>query len=353
MEYREPPRIAAAERRLDGALDDPGPRPRPRHFEFAHAQRQLDSPRLAFAILLAMVALAVAGYLVSQFSRTAIDWLHQQPRYQFRFDDIELVPPPPDWFRGGAKAFLKQVRENAKEAEVLRVLELHKGESDKDQILLDFKKFPWVEDAPRVEYPPRSIRAHLVYRVPVARMWFPQTLPVYLDREGCLLPVEDIDLERLGPLIRITGAGLERAAAGNRPGLAWRSSAAGAEAVRLEESLKDAAALAGFILAPEHVKEAAELPALRIIRIEAAEPRGLWLENACVLDQRGQDIVPSMILWGEAPDKEAPGSLKASEKWDILKNWAKNSARRRLPEHDYWEFSKSELKPVETDHRRS
>ena len=260
MEYREPPRIAATERRLDGVVDDPSHRPQLRRFDFVRAERRLDSPRLALAVLLATTAVAVVGYLLTQLSLSAVDWLHRQPQYQLKFVDIRLEPPPPPWFRGGTDAFLKQVRANAREAESLPILELPKGGIDKDQIAIDFKKFHWVEAVSRVEYPPHSITVHLDYRVPVALIHVSPSSRTYLDREGCLLPVEDVDLDRLGPLIRLTGSGLEQASVDNRPGLPWRSSAAGADAHRLEEGVRDASALAGFFLRRNERRKLPRLP---------------------------------------------------------------------------------------------
>ena len=55
-----------------------------------------------------------------------------------------------------------------------------------------------------------------------------------------------------------------------------------------------------------------------------------------------------MIQWGEGPGEESNGAPAAEEKWEILKKWARSQTRRALPEGDYWTFSRSELKPVET-----
>jgi hypothetical protein len=338
MEYREPPRIAASERRFDGVVDDPNPRPRLRRFEFVRAERQLDFPRLAVGLLMATFAVAVVGYLLIQLSRSAIDWLHHQAQYQLKFNDIELNAPPPSWFRGGTEAFLNQVRQNAKEAEILELMELQKGEMDKDQIAIDFRKDPWVEEVTRVEYPPHAIRVHLVYKTPVAFIQTPLAVPVYLDRKGCILPIEDVDKQNLGPLIPISGKGLDQGAAANQPGLHWRSSVPGNEGDRLKDCVEDAAALAAFLLEPDRVKQTMEIPALRITRIIAADHRGLWLVNT----------ENAMILWGEAPGKESIGSLKGAEKWEILEKWARQAIHRSLPSGDYWQFSRSELIPVQT-----
>jgi hypothetical protein len=342
MEYREPPRIAATERRLDGVVDDAEIRPRLRRFEFVRAQRHLDFPRLAVAVLVAMATVAVVGYGLFQVSTSAVTWLHHQPQFQLRFLDIQLKPPPPDWFRGGTEAFLKQVRANARESEVLEIMDLPRGSLDKDQIAIDFKKDPWVEDVPRVEYPPYSIAVHLVYRTPVAWIHAPPAPPVYLDRDGTTLPIEDVDRDKLGPLLPVIGRGLDQASAANEPGLPWRSSAPGADAARLKRCVEDAATLAGFLLESERARESSTTAALRMVRIVTADHRGLWLVNS----------ENAMILWGDAPGKESNGSLKAVEKWEILGRWAKSMVQRSLPSGDYWEFSKSELIATETDHKR-
>ena len=220
MVYRETPRIAAKDGRLDGVIDDADSRPRLRRFDFVRAERQLDLPRVLLASCLFLAGVALIGYLGTQALRTMIRWLHQQPQYQVKFLDIRLQDEPPAWFRGGSQAFLRQVRENAKEAEVLPVLELETERIDRD-----FKLFPWVDDVTRVEYPPQGITVHLVYKQPVATIPFPPGEHVILDRNSHILPVKDIDTEKLGPLIRITGTGLDQPAADNRPGRAWRSSA--------------------------------------------------------------------------------------------------------------------------------
>jgi hypothetical protein len=337
MEYREAPRIAANEGRLDGVIDDADSRPRLRRFDFVRAERQLDLPRVLLAFFVAAAAVALLGYLGTQALRTTIRWLHQQPQYQVRFLDIRLCNEPPAWFRGGAEAFLRQVRENVKEAEVLPVMEL-----EKERIERDFKLFPWVDSVTRVEYPPQGITVHLVYKQPVAIIPFPPGQPAILDRNAHIVPSEDIDTEKLGPLIRITGKGLDQASTDNRPGRAWKSSAPGAEGTRLEHCVLGAAKLAGFLLDPDRASEAAAVPALRVLAIVATDRRGFFLQNA-------ED---AMIQWGEAPGAEASGNLDGKEKWEIWKKWANTPSRRVLPSGDYWMFSRTELKPVETGRSR-
>src|SRR5208283_1702981 len=214
MVYRETPRIAAQDGRLDGVIDDADSRPRLRRFDFVRAERQLDLPRVLLASCLFVAGVALMGYLGTQALRSTIRWLHQQPQYQVRFLDIRLQDEPPAWFRGGAQAFLRQVRENVKEAEVLPVMDL-----ETDRIDRDFRLFPWVDHVARVEYPPQGITVHLLYKQPVATIPFPPGGHVILDRKATILPGEDIDTKKLGPLIKITGTGLDQPASDNQPGL--------------------------------------------------------------------------------------------------------------------------------------
>ena len=337
MVYRETPRIAAKDGRLDGVIDDADSRPRLRRFDFVRAERQLDLPRVLLASCLFVAGLALLGYLGTQALRSMIRWLHQQPQYQVRFLDIRLHDEPPAWFRGGAQAFLRQVREHAKEAEVLPVMEL-----ESERIDLDFRRYPWVDDVKRVEYPPQGITVHLVYKQPVATIPFSPGEHVILDRNGHILPVEDIDTKKLGPLISITGRGLDQAATDNQPGRAWKSSAPGAEGPRLERCVLGAARLAGFLQEPDRASEAASLPALRVKAIVATDGRGLFVQN----------VEDAMIYWGEASGSEASGNLQEKEKWEMLKKWATAPSRRILPDGDYWMFSRVDLKPVKTSRAR-
>jgi hypothetical protein len=331
MEYRETPRIAPTEGRIDGVIDEAEPRRRLRRFDFVRAQRQLDFPRVVIALLLVTAAMAMVVYLCAQAVHSAIRWLHHQPQYQLRFLDIELADPPPAWFRGGTEGFLRQVRECAGEAEVLEIMEL-----EKDQIERDFKLSPWVDFVPRVEYPPQAIKVHLVYKTPVALIPFPSSSTTYLDRTGEILPAEDIDTERLGPLIQIPDKALKQASAENRPGRVWRSSTAGQEAERLKRCVLGAARLAGFLQEEERTSLAASFPALRILAIYATDERGLFLQNS----------EKAVIFWGESPGQETKTALEAKEKWEILVKWAKCPARQTLAKGDFWIFSPPDMKPA-------
>ncbi len=334
MVYRETPRIAAQDGRLDGVVDDTGPGPRLRRFDFVRTQRQLDLPRVLLACSLLLSGLALVGYMGMQALRSMIGWLHQQPDYQVKFLDIRLEDEPPAWFRGGAQAFLRQVQNLRTEAALLPVLDI-----ESERIKRDFSLFPWVDEVTRVEYPPHGITVHLVYKRPVATIAFPLGGRVILDRHGHILPGEDIDTDKLGPLIRIWAKGLDHPAADNRPGVPWKSSAPDGEGPRLERWVVAAARLAGFLQEADRAGEAAVSPALRVQAILATDDcRYLFLQTAEKV----------MVLWGEALESETSAGLEASKKWDILKKWAALPSLRTLPTGDYWMFSRGDLKPVKS-----
>jgi hypothetical protein len=318
-------------------MDDAHSRPGFRRFDFVRPERQLDLTRLLAAGALLIVLVTILGYLGNQSVRSAIAWLHRQPQYQIRFLDIQLQEAPPPWFRGGGDAFLRQVRENAKEDDVLAVLDL-----PHDRIELDFKQFPWVDNVLRVEYPPQGIIVHLAYKTPVAIIPSPRGDALLLDSKGHLLPADDVDLARLGPLIKISDRGLANSAGAQTGHGIWKAAVPGVEGERLERAVLHAARLAGFLQNHARASEVPANPALRVLAIWATDPRGLFLQTAD----------GDMVLWGEAPGEEAPGGLEAPEKWDVLRKWAKTADKRSLPQGDFWAFTRTDLKPVETGRSR-
>jgi hypothetical protein len=328
---------------VDGVMDETESRPRFRGLGFVRPERHLDLSRVVFVGLGLVLAISFATYLGREALRSSVQWLHHQPNYQLPFVEIELKEVPPAWFRGGAAAFLRKVRETSREADLVSILELDKG-----QIERDFKLYPWVDSVRRVEYPPGGIKVDLVYKKPVAVIPYPRGEQVILDRNGHILSPEDIDPEKLGPLIQIRGT-LETPlvpSTENRPGRTWKSGAADALAARLELGVVSAARLADELQVPERAQSAALYQPLRILAIVAADKRGLWLQNA-------ED---TMIYWGESEAREFDKSADM-EKWEALLKWAANSSSHTLPSGDYWTFSRLEksrweLKPVHTSRDR-
>ncbi|MBV8488540.1 MAG: hypothetical protein JO161_09705 [Planctomycetaceae bacterium] len=338
MDHRPTPRLAATDEAQGPAVDLAESRPRMHRLDFSRGQRPLDIKRVLLAGVAVFATLAASLVVGKEVLHRAVEWLQRQPEYQLRFLDIELSPPPPPWFRGGAEAFLRQVKENRREDDFLPILTLEPG-----RIASDFKLFPWVEDVPRIEYPPQSIKVHLVYKKPVATMTLPTGERIVLDGQGHLLPTTDIDEEKLGPLIKIAGTGLVHSP-GNRPGEVWKSAALPPEAGKQEHAVLGAARLAAFLSEPSRASKAATLPALRFWAIYATDPpydRGLFVRSE-------EDIV----LWGSSPGEKTTGEPDAEEKWTILEKWATNARRSSLPPGSFWTFSRSELRPVETNRGR-
>ncbi len=114
MEHRTPPRIVAGDDRFKGALQEGGGQIPLRPFPFVRGQRQIHYRR---ALLLSVAALAAVAlfYLGAQVIRAALNWLHHQPQYQLPFEQIELVPEPPPWFRGGKTALPRGCSAQARE----------------------------------------------------------------------------------------------------------------------------------------------------------------------------------------------------------------------------------------------
>jgi len=337
MEYREPSRIVAADGRSDGLNDDAEPPRRAPRFDFARPAGRIDARRVAAALLLVVsIALALV-YVGGRLLSGAVIWLHGQPRYQLPFDQIQLVPPPPSCFRGGAPAFLERARRNAEEAEVLPLLDLAPG-----RIELVFKRFPWVERVDSIERPPGGLIVHLAYNEPVAKVWFPSGEQFALDRQARILPPEDLDVGCAGGLIEIRGRGIIPPST-PRAGLVWKTD--GENSPEVDRGVVQAARLAGFLLEPDRRRRADETPALRFPFISTAEAngRGLFIQNA----------EGTMILWGSGPGEERPGEPSAPEKWEILAAKAKADGVRPGNRGDYWAFVHSDLKYMKTAPPRS
>ncbi len=339
MDYRESPGISAGSR-LEGGVDDQAEPRRFRRFDFVRPQRQLDVPRVVLAVGLIGMAAVLAVYLVTMAVRSAVSWLHLQSQYQIQFADIALAEPPPAWFRGGRETFLRKVRENADEPEILPLLDLERGRIDRA-----FRLSPFVEDVIRVEYPPHQIIVHLVYKQPIATLPFPRSPALILDRNAHVLPREDIDLDKLDPLIEVIAQGLLPSAA--KPGLPFRPPGSSPESDRCESCIRQATSLAAYFREPPRAR-AASSPALRITKVIATE---CIAAASSTLDHRGFFVANAdraLILWGQPPGEEPPGAAKADDKWAILEKWATGPVHEPLPDRDFWSFTPTYLDHIRT-----
>jgi hypothetical protein len=283
-----------------------------------------------------IAGLAGFSYLISRAVRNANAWLIAQRSYQIPFDEIQLASPLPEWYRGGARAFLESVRERAGVSETVPVLDM-----TPEQVKVMFVQSPWVESVVRVSYPPLALRVELQYREPVAQVTIPGDEPYLLDRSATILPRMDVDLERLkrsGPLVAIHGSRLT-APLDPRPGATWKPKGGIADVTSEGNGRIPAAArLAAFLVNKMRAAGSSLPPALAVRRIDPTDPhgRGLFMLN-------GED---TWILWGETPGEETRGQLDAEGKWALLRLWSERTTSRRLPNEEYWEFSKERLQHI-------
>jgi hypothetical protein len=323
MEHREPPRIAAGDRRFDGEIEEPARPFRLRAFDPFSDRRHIDLFRAGVMAAAALAIMALLFYVGSRASIAAVGWLHRQSQYQVAFEEIQLVQELPGWYRGGKREFLRSVRERSGQSASLSQLDVRPG-----RLALAFKLDPWVEEVVKISYAPGRILVDLKFREPVALVKL-DSGPQLVDGEGRLLPTEDVDFDPAGPLLKITAQDLAPPS-DPRAGVVWKSKSASPEVEKVEERIVAAAGLARFFMQQSR-NAGKNSPALRMIEIIVTEfgGRGLF-----VLNGDG-----ALLCWGRAPGAERPRELSAAQKWQMLLTWAESSAGNTLADGDYWEFS--------------
>ena len=160
---------------------------------------------------------------------------------------------------------------------------------------------------------------HLKYREPVGVVALVDSGQQLVDEHAVLLPLEDVDPVRLGPLIRISGGTGLAAPADPRPGVIWKSRTSPGGLETVNESIVAAAGLAGFIARKRRLSPAENSPALKVIEIMFGDfnRRGLFLVNG----ER------SVIWWWHPPGAESSGEPSAEEKWAMVERLATNDDR--------------------------
>jgi hypothetical protein len=277
--------------------------------------RRLAVGRLAAGLLAGALALGLLAAGGSKALNSAVDWLHGRPEHLLPFAAITLDPPPPAWIASGARGLLEQVRSKSNRPETLRVQDL-----DLAALAADFQRdSPWVRGVLGIEraYPNR-LAVRLEYRRPVA---FVRTSgrsgpPIYLDREGVVLPGDDLDSEAAGPLIRLLLPTPEGASVTPRDGrhLTIDPPARSGE-TPTADPVRDAARLAGFF----HDRRALPGLAGSPIVVEAihGSEQGLWVQLAGT----------KLLFWGAAPGTESPGDPDVGRKWDLLQDWLSRNTK--------------------------
>ena len=329
MEHREPPRIATSGRQFDDAAERVGGRFRLRRFDEDGNHRKIDYRRAGLLVGVGLALVAGMLYLTVQARRVSLGWLARQSQYQLPFDRIELAPETPRWYQGGPRAFLERVRLGAGEPENIAVLDV-----PRDHVAVAFKKYAWVEEVVKVAYPPGRIRVDVRYRKPAAWVQLQGAEKRIVDRNGIILPTDDVDVAALGQVIKISGHGL-LAPSDPRPGVVWKSSGDGPGLDRADERILAASKLAAFFVQGPQANDSHKYPALHLreIIVTDFDVRGLF-----VINDEGTNI-----CWGSGPGTERPGELSADEKWAILRRWAETARARFLEPEDYWSFSRTGL----------
>jgi hypothetical protein len=174
---------------------------------------------------------------------------------------------------------------------------------------------------------------HLKYRIPVARVAVNKTSQFVLDREGCVLPLEETDTQRIPRLIWIVGKSLT-APPMERAGTTWKTATAeSSDRATLDRDVVQAAKLAGFFLEPDREAEAQAEAAARIRAITVMDP---GLNAGLIVETEGH----AQIHWGRGPGDEEPGEPSASEKWDMLVRQAREGLDQK-PREGVWSFNRS------------
>lgn len=325
-DHRDAPRLRATEPtpgvggRDAAATSLPGDRPFARLMAAHPAGRRLSLRRLATWLGPGAGAVLVLVVLGIQSFRAAFDWLARQPAYQVPFAALTLDPAPPGWIRSGGRGLLDVVRRRSNRPEILSSLAVDLG-----QLAADFQReSPWVRAVREVVVPDRNhVVVRLEYREPVARLELGAGRRVAVDRDGVVLPGDDLDLQAAGPLIRLVGfvppgatvvplAGrsLIVEPAGSGPVADWRA------------PFQAAARLAAFLRArPEGA------PAILAIHNHSGH---LFLEA-----EGG-----AMILWSPLPGAERPGAPTDAERWALLRLWLKDHRLRDLQNPDFLDFER-------------
>ena len=258
----------------------------------------------ALGICLSLAAVVAAtGWL-----GTARKWLADRPDYQIPWNQIQLEPAPPAYIRAGTTPVLAGVKKRLGGPESISTLAQDWAELARALSLGS----PWVEEVHKIAVSgyPNKLVINLSYRHPIAMLNAGGNAgsKIILDKNGVVLPSDDIDLKEAGSLIRIDGLS---GALEPRPGLALTT--AGSQD---ETKLQAAIGLANFVRAQTEAQSPnSAKPLLQAVNLRYGDHHlfaqtrdGLW------------------VLWGDAPEQEPAGQLRAQQKWSFLKDWLANHA---------------------------
>lgn len=278
--------------------------------------------RVAVGRLVAILAglVGVAALVVSGGTRAlqaAMTWLHHQPAYLLAFRDIEVRSPGggplPTWLRTGRVGLLERARLGGAYPETISVPDL-----DLERFATTMtRESPWARAVERVQRVGRNrVVVEVEVREPVAVIQLGDarnSMLIALDRDGVVLPDEDLDREAAGPLILLAGMAPRTLPDGvkeSRPGrrLQLADNVGGAPA----EVLLEATRLAGFFREVGAHRGRPQAPC-QITVIQEDARGALWAQTA---DR-------AMLLWRPAASGAADLASNR-EKWEVLVAWLEN-----------------------------
>jgi hypothetical protein len=310
MEHREPVTASDGTRRFA-------------RFVVARRVRRLALTRIG----LAGVALTLTVAASIALANLAARWLREQRDYQLPFRAITLDPPPPPWYRGEAGVFLDRVRNEDPAWETISVLGV-----DFKELAGVFRLNCWVDKVLRVEraYPNRLV-VHLQYLVPVAVGQESAGAFWVIDKNGVILPHQDIDEKFLDRLIQVVNLDPPF---DPQPGRVWKSQKGANGQAEGDARVLAAAKLADYL----RTMSEREKP------LPSPEPfHFIHIQDQTLFVQYGPS---TMFRWGEPPGNEAPGQLTAAEKWTMLREWVETHPNPpdESPSYLVLEFTKTGIK---------
>lgn len=279
--------------------------------------------RVAAFVTLGTAVVALISLGAGRLRRSLEATVNNRPEYQFTFADIELVPPPPGWIKLGKEGLLERVRIASKRPKSASILSI-----DPENLRRDFQLHsPWIEEVERVELKyPRRVIVRLKYREPAAVAPIKGNIPVYLDSNGVILPTDELNLGASGVLPPIYGL---EAPSSTAPGVVWSKRTERDDYAKPNPRAVSAARLAKFLKDRQNPPLGTGRKPRRVEFIHAQYPAGLFVQLTGKI----------MVLWGDAPGSERPGTPSGESKWAILRDWIEHDGPETLRPGDYVEFS--------------
>ena len=282
------------------------------------AARRLALPRLAWAVAgsVALVGLLALGG--SRAVRTAAGFLRDHPSQQIPIEEVRLVPAPDPWIGSGSARFLRAVGDGDR----VQLLDL-----DLEAVAKALRLCPWVKDVGQIRREHGALTIPLTYYQPAAMAFVADGGRIVVDRDGIILPAEDIAWETSDPKSRRLRGRSDALIqledfdppAEPRAGSYWGRDG------RADRLVVRAARLADF-LAGSARRDGSGRLRFDLIRPDKAEPPlGLFARTA-------DDV---WVFWDWSPEVESPDRPPAVERWSRLRDRFQDQGRVRVKAPNY------------------